>query len=260
MTTRSVFITGAAAGIGRATALRFAREGFHVGIYDVDSRGLEELSQQILAAGGSVRAGLLDVTNVEQWRSALEEFYNDTDSLDVLINNAGILSSGKFAEIPLMRQKLIVDVNVNGVLNGSHTAFHYLRDTPGSVVVNLCSASAIYGQADLATYGATKAAVKSLTEALDIEWSREGIRVIAVWPLFVKTAMTDDMNAASIRHLGIHLTPEDVASEIFKAATHKPKIPKVHYDIGFGTKVFSIVAKLSPNMVTRAVNRYYLSS
>ena len=110
-----------------------------------------------------------------------------------------MLSSGRFEEIPLETQRRIVDVNVYGAMAGLHTAFPYLRDTPRAQVVNLCSASAIYGQPELATYSATKFAVRGLTEALELEWRRYGIRVIAMWPLFVQTAMVDGMETDSTK-------------------------------------------------------------
>jgi NAD(P)-dependent dehydrogenase (short-subunit alcohol dehydrogenase family) len=256
MATPSVFITGAAAGIGRATALKFAHNGFHVGAYDVDTAGLATLSHEIQTAGGSVRAGILDVTNADQWRSAIEEFHADQGALNVLINNAGILSSGEFSEIPLARQRSIVDVNVTGTINGLHTAFPYLRDTPKSVAVNLCSASAIYGQPELATYGATKSAVRGLTEALDLEWTKHDIRVIAIWPLFVQTAMVSGMDTASFRRLGAKLTADDVAEGIWKAVHDKPLVPKVHYEIGLPATLFANAAKVSPNWALRALNRF----
>ena len=256
MSNRTVFITGAAAGIGRATALRFARDGFHVGAYDVDTEGLAQLGQQIRSLGGSMRTGILDVTNPGQWHSALEEFHGDHNRLDVLVNNAGILTSGQFSEIPLTRHRQLVDVNLNGTINGLHAGFPYLRDTAGSVAVNLCSASAIYGQPELATYGATKSAVKGLTEALDIEWAAHDIRVIAVWPLFVQTQMTEGLDTASIRRLGNRLTAGDVADGILKAVQDTPLLSKVHYEIGFQAKAFATFAKYSPNWAVRTANRF----
>ena len=90
-------------------------------------------------------------------------------------------------------------------MNGLHAAFPYLRSTPKSVVVNLASASAIYGQAELAVYSATKFFVRGITEALDIEWNSYGIRVIAMWPLYVQTAMTDNIKTGTTESLGIKL-------------------------------------------------------
>ena len=134
-----------------------------------------------------------------------------------MINNAGILLAGRFEDIDVARHLKEIDINAKGVVNGLHAAFPYLRDTANSVVVNLASASAIYGQAELANYSATKFFVRGITEALDIEWHRYGIRVIAMWPLYVQTAMTDHIKTGTTESLGIRLTAQDVADAIAKA-------------------------------------------
>ena len=252
----AVFITGAAAGIGRATALLFARRGYRVGGYDVDLGGLASLRDEITGRGGDVAIGQLDVTSAQDWSEQLRTFTGGAGRLDILVNNAGILSSGRFEEIPLERQRAIVDVNVGGTMAGLHTAFPYLRDTRGAQVVNLCSASAIYGQPELATYSATKFALRGLTEALELEWRRYGIRVIAMWPLFVATPMVDGMETHSTKRMGIHLTAEDVAAEIY-AATHPSRnfLPKVHYPVGRQTKLVAGVSQVLPNWAARLVNK-----
>src|SRR6185312_13848346 len=169
---RTVFITGAAAGIGRATALTFARNGYTVGGYDIDELGLKSLAGEIEAHGSQAVTGHLDVTDPDEMAQRVGEFANAAgDRLDVLMNNAGILRSGRFEDIDIAAQLKDIDINTKGVVNGLHAAFPYLRTTPNSVVVNLASASAIYGQAELATYSATKFFVRGITEALDIEWS-----------------------------------------------------------------------------------------
>ena len=255
MDTPTVFISGAAAGIGRATALLFARRGFRVGAYDVDLAGLASLRDEITGAGGEVSIGQLDVTEAADWAQQLEAFTGASRRLDILINNAGVLSSGRFEEIGLATQRRIVDVNVYGVMAGLHTAFPYLRGTRGSQVVNLCSASAIYGQPELATYSATKFAVRGLTEALELEWRRYGIRVIAMWPLFVQTAMVDGVETGSTRSLGVHLSAEDVAESIFAATRSRSRLARVHYPVGRQTKVLASLSQVSPNWVQRLMNK-----
>ena len=255
MDTPTVFISGAAAGIGRATALLFARRGYRVGAYDVDLAGLASLRDEITGAGGEVSIGQLDVTEAADWAQQLEAFTGASRRLDILINNAGVLSSGRFEEIGLAAQRRIVDVNVYGVMAGLHTAFPYLRNTRGSQVVNLCSASAIYGQPELATYSATKFAVRGLTEALELEWRRYGIRVIAMWPLFVQTAMVDGVETGSTRSLGVHLSAEDVAESIFAATRSRSRLARVHYPVGRQTKVLASLSQVSPNWVQRLMNK-----
>jgi NAD(P)-dependent dehydrogenase (short-subunit alcohol dehydrogenase family) len=255
-TAPTIFITGAAAGIGRATAVFFAQRGYRVGAYDVDLAGLATLREEITGRGGDIAIGDLDVTDAQQWARELKAFTGTSGRLDILVNNAGVLSHGRFEEIALQTQRRIVDVNVTGTLTGLHTACPYLRDTRGAQVVNLCSASAIYGQPELATYSASKFAVRGLTEALELEWRRYGIRVIAMWPLFVHTAMVDGVETNATRRLGVHLSAQDVAQSIY-GATHVTRnwLPRVHYPVGRQTKVLASLAQVSPHWAARFLNK-----
>lgn len=256
MNERSVFITGAAAGIGRATALAFAAKGYTVGAFDIDEAGLRTLAE---TAGPRVVTGHLDVTDAGEMVQRVGEFVSAAGGyLDVMVNNAGILASGAFVEIPVSTYHKLVDVNCKGMVNGLHAAYPHLRVTPGSVVVNLGSASAIYGQAELAVYSATKFFVRAMTEALDIEWDRDGIRVIDMWPLYVATAMTDDLRTGTTESLGINLTAADVADDIV-AAVNAPalrrRIHQVHFPVGRQTKVMATVSRFLPAWVSRAMNK-----
>lgn len=256
---KSVFITGAGAGIGRATALAFAARGYTVGAYDIDDAGLQALADTIRATGGTVLTGHLDVTDYDEMASRVTEFAQaNGNRLDVMVNNAGILASGPFQEIDVAVSHKEIDVNCKGVVNGLYAAFPYLRSTPSAVAVNLASASAIYGQAELAIYSSTKFFVRGLTEALDIEWERYGIRVIAMWPLFVKTAMTDDMDIGTSNTLGIRLSAQDVAEAIVSAvdaAGTRKKLRQVHFPVGVMAKVMHAASHLAPAPLNRLVNK-----
>lgn len=248
----AVFITGAAAGIGRAVAARFARAGWTVGLYDIDPDAVRATASEL---GGETVTGAFDVTDPAGWDGALKEFTGVTGRLDLLVNNAGILYSGPFGEIPLERQHRLIDVNVKGVLNGCHAALPHLRETPGSQVINLASASALYGQPGLATYGASKAAVRSLTEALDLEWRHYGIPVTDLLPLFVATDMMTEVarGSKSSTTLGVHLTPDDIAEALWHTATTKRRLRGPHVLIGIQTKLTGLSVRLSPPWLTRAV-------
>src|SRR6476659_6087589 len=256
---RAVFITGAAAGIGRATALTFARNGFTVGGYDIDESGLTPLADEIDELGGKSVVGHLDVTDTDEMARRVGEFAKAAgDRLDVLINNAGILRAGRFEEMDVGGHFKEIDINAKGVVNGLYAAFPYLKTTPDAVVVNLASASAIYGQAELANYSATKFFVRGITEALDIEWHRYGIRVIAMWPLYVQTAMTDHIKTGTTESLGIRLTAQDVADAIAKAV--EPSWPRraihqVHFPVGSQTKAMAAGSRFMPAWLTRLVNK-----
>lgn len=249
----SIFISGGAAGIGRATALRFAREGWTVGAFDVDEGGLSSLADE----HAGITVGSLDVRKAKSWQDALATFTGQTGGrLDVLLNNAGVLEHGAFHDITLTGHKRQIDVNATGVVNGAHAAFEYLKATPGARLVNMASASAIYGAPGLATYGATKFFVRGLTEALDIEWAEHDIRVMAIWPLFVQTGMVDaQAGSASLERLGVRSTPEDIAEAVWKAVHDRRPDHRVHFTVGLQTKLLYGASKLSPNFLNRNLTR-----
>ena len=252
----SILITGAAAGIGRAVAERFARAGWFVGLYDLNTEGVATLRQQLGASGIS---GRLDVAQAADWAAALDAFAQASGQrLDVLFNNAGVSVTGPFEQAALARHQLVVDVNLKGVINGCHAAHAMLKGSPGSRVINMCSASALYGQPELASYAATKSAVRALTEALDIEWRAQGIRVVDVLPLFVDTAMVrDDVSRMkTVQVLGVYLGPDDVARAVWQLATRPARSLPVHTHVGLQTKAFALLAKLSPGFMNRWVTAH----
>jgi NADP-dependent 3-hydroxy acid dehydrogenase YdfG len=258
VTARTVVITGAAAGIGRHTALTLAAKGWTVGAYDLDVGGLATLTEEVDRLPGRMVTGHLDVTDAVEFAERVDGFVAETGRLDAIVNNAGILLAGRFEELSVARHHQEIDVNAKGVVNGLHAAFPHLRATPGSVAVNLASASAIYGQAELANYSATKFFVRGLTEALDIEWSRHGIRVAAIWPLYVRTAMTDNIRTGTTERLGIRLGPQDVADAVV-GAIDPPRasrlIRQVHFTVGGQTRAMALGSRFSPAWLTRAVNK-----
>jgi short-subunit dehydrogenase len=141
------------------------------------------------------------------------------------------------------------------VIFGCHAAYEHLRDTSGARVLNMCSASAIYGQAELASYSTTKFAVRGLTEALEIEWRPNDIAVMALWPLFVDTAMLDGVQTGTTKSLGINLTADDVAEAAWRALHRTSRLPKVHYPVGTQTKFLYHLAQLGPAWARRLVNK-----
>lgn len=253
---KSVFITGAAAGIGRATARKFADRGWFVGAYDVDEVGLATLADEL---GSRVRTGHLDVTDAEEMSARITEFVEAADGrLDVLVNNAGVMAAGLFQDVALEAQHRMIDINCKGVINGLYAAYPHLLSTPGAVAVNLASASAIYGQAELAVYSATKFFVRAMTEALDLEWARDDIRVIAMWPLFVQTAMVDGVRTGTTDSLGVKLTADDVADAILDAVTPswlRRRLHQVHFAVGTQTKVLAAASRFSPAWLSRLANK-----
>lgn len=243
-------ITGAAAGIGRATAEAFIKAGWFVGAYDID----ETNAAAWATSQGPERAcsGALNVVDVEQWRAAIADFEHKAGGLDVLVNNAGVLVDGPFAELDIAAQKRVIDINVTGVMNGCHAAKTALTASGGRVI-NMSSASAFFGQPNLAVYSASKFAVRGLTEALSVEWADAGVAVSDIMPLFVNTSMVQNMkDVPATRRLGVRLTPEDVAAVIVRAA--QAKRPRLHYCVGLQSRSLKQMLRLSPDWLARYTN------
>ena len=253
----SIFITGAGAGIGRATAHHFAARGWFVGAADLDEESLQSLQAELGGACCSIH--VTDVVDAASVRQALAGFAARTDGqLDVLHNNAGLLRVGRFEEIHLEDHRQLVDVNLTGLINVLHTAFPYLRDTPGARVVNMSSASAIHGTPDFASYSATKHGVRAMTEALNIEWEGYDIRVCDLMPPFVDTGMVSSNEAWSsmFKTMGIGLTAEDVAEEVWKLARsaelHRPITQRMR---GLWTVSGALPAKATRRIMKRLWGR-----
>lgn len=184
---RAIFITGAASGIGRATAELFHRKGWLVGCYDVNSDALTALQQ---AFGERCVTGQLDVTDKPAFDVAMGQFAQATGGrLDLMFNNAGIAVGGYLDETPFDTVVATVNINLMGVLNGIHAAIPYLKATPNALCFSTSSSAATFGTPGMATYAATKYAVKGLTEAMSVELARFGARAADVSPGIIATPL-----------------------------------------------------------------------
>jgi short-subunit dehydrogenase len=228
MNKKTILITGAASGIGRETALLFAKNSWFVGIFDVNEAGLKSLEAEI--GKDNCFLGIMDVADPESVKKGVEAFAAKTDGkLDVLLNNAGILKFGLYENVGLSDHLKIVDVNFKGCLNCIYYSLQYLKNTPGSRIINMSSASSIYGVPDLSVYSATKHALSAMTEALNIELDRYGIHVCDIKPPYVKTPLLDSPKEVySIKMMRVLMGPKYVAKKVWSAA-HRNKI---HWNIG----------------------------
>jgi NAD(P)-dependent dehydrogenase (short-subunit alcohol dehydrogenase family) len=243
-----VFITGAASGIGRATARLFAARGWRVGLADRDAAGLDALSLEL--GPEACEAFVCDVTDPASLGAALERFCG-AGGLDLLVNNAGRLHIGPFEDAATEVHRELIAVNAGGVVNALLAAFPMLQHSRGRVV-NVASASATYGSPDYATYSATKMFVRGLSEALDIEWRRHGIRVACVMPSFVATPMIDGRRSTAMDRLGVQLTAEDVAAVIWRAAHGQ----RFMWHVGWRYRFMRIVSAPLPWTVKRSMMRW----
>ncbi len=217
MQRKTVLITGAGSGIGAKTASLFASRGWFVGLYDVDEASVEKLKYSL--GEENCCSGFMDVVDRSSVVSAFAKFATRTGGrLDAMINNAGLFEDRPFMEASPEYLQAMMHINMDGVVNCAREAYPLLKSTPDSHLVNLGSASSVYGVPNSAVYSATKFFVKGLTEALRIEWEKDGITVNVVMPSYVATPMTDGIELSHLKNKKL-LTVDDIANAIYQAAT-----------------------------------------
>ena len=250
----NILITGATGGFGRAVAKRFAREGYFVGLTDIDQAALDAFAEEL---GGPEHAfaQVLDVADVEQAKSVCAAFAKTTGTgIQVLLNNAGISAVGGFSESDIHRTKAILDVNLFGVMNVTHAALPHMRSTAGAHIISVSSASAIHGNPELPVYAATKRAILSFSESLDIELADTGIAVSDLLPMYAETAIVRDVYQQHRVAPDIKLTPDDIAREVWDIVRTK----RFRSYVGGDTKVFARISKFLPYKVRKAVTKRVL--
>ena len=239
--TCAIFITGAASGIGRATALFFAERGWFVGGFDTNADGLDRLAAE-LGVNGMV--GELDVVDRAAFGRAAERFAAASGGrMDILLNNAGVgLAGGPFETTNFEHVEKAVQINLIGVLAGIHACAELLKATANSLCFNMCSASAIFGLPNIAVYSATKAAVRALTESLSLEFAAHGVRVADALPGLVGTSLIGEM--AGSKHDGPFrvLPAEQVAQTVWGAY----ESDKVHWYVPPDLQQLAIDAATDP--------------
>ena len=227
---RTVLVTGAASGIGKETALAFARRGADLVVCDVNEAGLAETEAQIRALGRRVRARRVDVSRESEMRAFAAAVHGEIEAIDILMNNAGVALGAGVLETELEDWSWIIGVNLWGVVYGCHFFVPpMVARGRGGHVVNVASAAGYSASAALAAYGTTKFAVVGLSEALRDELRPHRIGVTAVCPGVINTPITRSARirgeAASpeVRQRLIEIYqrrnygPERVATNVLKA-------------------------------------------
>jgi len=184
-----VILTGAASGIGRATAERLASEGASLLCLDVQAEGLEETVKACAERGGTAEAALCDVSDAGQVEAAVARCLERFGRIDVLVNVAGILKIEHTHELSLEDWNRVLGVNLTGTFLMCKAALPALIESGGNIV-NTSSTSALSGMPWGAVYGASKAGVMALTRTLAVEYAKRGVRANAVCPGSIKTPMT----------------------------------------------------------------------
>jgi NAD(P)-dependent dehydrogenase (short-subunit alcohol dehydrogenase family) len=223
--TQVAFVTGAAGGIGRETALELARRGADLAICDVDEEALVRTAEEARALGAVVVAGCFDVSDQESMDSFAELVHACFDGVDLLVNNAGIGLVGGLLETTLEDWQRLIDINVMGVVHGIRSFVpHMIERGRGGHVVNIASQAGYQASPALNAYSATKFAVFGLTEALRGELRPHGIGVTAVCPGVINTGIT---RSTVIRGAGAAERQEKLA-RLYERRGYGPEKVAVH--------------------------------
>jgi meso-butanediol dehydrogenase/(S,S)-butanediol dehydrogenase/diacetyl reductase len=207
---KCVLITGAASGIGRATALRLASEGASLSLLDVQAQGLEDTAKSVAELGAAVETGLCDVSDPSAVRAAVEAAVQRFGRLDALCNIAGILHFDHTHELSHETWRRILSVNLDGTFFMCQAALPHLLAARGNIV-NMSSTAALAGHPWTAAYSASKGGVLALTYTLAIEYCGQGLRANAVCPGSVQTPIHSafKLPAGADRKLLYRIMPPD---------------------------------------------------
>ncbi|WP_421843069.1 SDR family oxidoreductase [Mycobacterium sp.] len=206
-----VIVTGAARGIGAATARLFAEHGATVWIGDVDQSENEATAAEIRGA----RAARLDVTNPVSWRNFVTTVLGESGRVDILVNNAGVMPLGSFLEETQEVTELILDVNIRGVLNGMRAVAPEMVARGSGRIINVASMAAMIPIPGMVTYNASKFAVLGASLAARRELAPARVTVSAILPAAVRTELT---SGAPLGNGLPTVNPGDVAAAILKTA------------------------------------------
>lgn len=191
---QTAVVTGAGRGIGRAIALMLAKEGANVAFSYLHSRErAEALEQELVQCGVKARAFCVDVKNFSAVKEWIETVKKDFGSLDVLVNNAGIVTDKPLVMMSETEWRSVLATNLDGVFNAARCCiFSFLKQKRG-MIINISSVSGVFGLPGQSNYSASKGGVNAFTKALAKEVAGHGIRVNAVAPGFIATEMLDGL-------------------------------------------------------------------
>lgn len=239
-------VTGAGAGIGRAVAETFAREGAIVAVTDREVNAARDVADAIVKANGAASAHQVDVTDTPQVKALMQEIAAKHGRLDVLVNNAGVGERADFRHLTDEAWDRVWKTNLDGTVRCAREAFDLLKASGKASVINLSSVMATKHTRQMAVYSATKGAVAALTRSLAVEYAPYGIRVNALMPGYVETALigryiSNPMIAKALltqtplRRFG---TPQDIANAaLFLASDEAAYVTgaSLNVDGGMGT-------------------------
>jgi len=217
---KRVIITGAGSGLGRATALEFAKKKWNIGIAEINRKRAEETVDLVRREGGTPLVLSCDVTKPKDFKKVLARVVKEWGGLDILVNNAGVAAAGYFEKIPLDRWEWIIDLNLRSIIFGCHVVIPQFKKQGFGHIVNVASNAGIACLPEMGSYNVTKAGAISASETLRCELAPHNIGVTVVCPTFFKTNLMDQFTSPDERQ-------KKMAEKFFeKARTSSEKVAR----------------------------------
>lgn len=220
---KTAIITGAGRGIGRATAIAFAKEGIHVGLIGKTEANLEKVAGELREHGVNVSIAVADVADNESVIAAVDHVKSELGPIDILINNAGIGKFGKFLELTPEEFKQIIDVNLMGMYYVTRAVLPEMIERQTGDIINISSTAGQKGAPVTSAYSASKFGVLGLTESLMLEVRKHNIRVSALTPSTVATDLAIEGNLTDGNPDKV-MQPEDLAEIMVAQLKLHPRI------------------------------------
>ena len=215
---KTALVTGAARGIGKAIAIRFAKEGANIAFTDlVIDENAEKTREEIESFGVKCNAYASDASNFEETEKIVNQVKADFGSIDILVNNAGITKDGLMMRMSEQQWDLVIKINLKSAFNYIHAVLPIMLRQRGGSIINMASVVGVHGNAGQANYSASKAGMIALAKSVAQEVGSRGIRANAIAPGYIETAMTaalpEDVRKDWIAKIPLRRggTPDDIA-------------------------------------------------
>ena len=220
LTDNTAIITGSARGIGKDIAIKLASEGCNVVISDIDEDGIEQTTREISAMGHRALAVRTDVSNVENSEALIKKCVEEFGAVDILVNNAGIVRDNLLIRMKEEEWDSVINVNLKGTFNCTKAVAKVMMKKRSGCIINITSVVGIIGNITQANYASSKAGVIGLTKSTAKELAGRGVRVNAIAPGFIETAMTvnlsDEIKENYLKSIPLNClgSPEDIANTV----------------------------------------------
>lgn len=249
---RNAVITGAASGFGRALALALAKRGWKILIADINSTGMRETLAMVRQVGGEGEMYECDVSKSENVQRMAQYCFTTLARVDLLINNAGVVSCGFVDDIPLEDWHWCVGINFWGMLYGCHSFIPGMKAQGGGHIINVSSSAGIFSLMEMGPYNVTKAAVISLSETVRAELAPYNIGVTVVCPMFFNTNLLDTMRYQDpFQHVFAHAAFEHgrlSADEIAEMTVRAYEKNRLYLIPQLSGKFYWILKRLAPSL------------